>query len=47
MEEASVRSKTLTVIVDGEDRDIALVDVALSKERFVATRAIWDIEHHL
>ena len=43
LEEASVRSKTITVIVDGEDRDIALVDVALSKERFVATRAIWDM----
>ncbi len=41
--EAAVRSKTITVIVDGEDRDIALVDVALSKERFVATRAIWDM----
>ena len=43
IEEASVRSKTIAVIVDGEDRDIALVDVALSKERFVATRAIWDM----
>ncbi len=43
LEEASVQSKTITVIVDGEDRDIALVDVALSKERFVATRAIWDM----
>ena len=43
LEEASVRSKTIAVIVDGEDRDIALVDVALSKERFVATRAIWDM----
>ena len=43
LEDAAVRSKTLAVIVDGEDRDIALVDVALSKERFVATRAIWDI----
>ncbi len=41
--DASVRSKTIAVIVDGEDRDIALVDVALSKERFVATRAIWDM----
>ena len=40
---ASVRSKTLAVIVDGAERDIALVDVALSKERFVATRAIWDM----
>ena len=43
LEDASVRSKTLAVMVDGEDRDIALVDVALSKERFVATRAIWDM----
>ncbi len=43
VEAAAVRSKTITVIVDGEDRDIALVDVALSKERFVATRAIWDM----
>ena len=40
---AAVRSKTLAVIVDGAERDIALVDVALSKERFVATRAIWDM----
>ncbi len=28
---------------DGEFRDLALIDVALSRERFVATRAIWDI----
>ncbi len=43
LDEAAVRSKTITVIVDGEERDIALVDVALSRERFVATRAIWDM----
>lgn len=43
LEDATVRSKTIAVMVDGEDRDIALVDVALSKERFVATRAIWDM----
>ncbi len=43
LETASVQSKTIAVIIDGEDRDIALVDVALSKERFVATRAIWDM----
>jgi hypothetical protein len=43
LEEASVQSKTIAVIVDGEDQDIALVDVALSKERFVASRAIWDM----
>ena len=39
----SITSKTLTVYVDGEHRDMALVDVALSRERFVAARAIWDI----
>ena len=43
LDQAAVRSKTLAVLVDGEDRDIALVDVALSKERFVASRAIWDM----
>ena len=40
----TVVSKTLAVYVDGEYRDLALVDVALSRERFVATRAIWDLE---
>ena len=43
LETVSVVSKTLEVYVDGEYRDVALVDVALSRERFVATRAIWDI----
>ena len=42
LERVSVISKTLTVYVDGEYRDMALVDVALSRERFVAARAIWD-----
>ena len=39
----SVVSKTLAVYVDGEYRDLALVDVAMSRERYVATRAIWDM----
>ena len=39
----AVTSKTLAVFVDGEYRDMALVDVALSRERYVATRAIWDL----
>ena len=43
LEAAAVRSKTVAVFVDGAERDLALVDVALSKERFVATRAIWDM----
>ena len=42
--DVSVSSKTMNIYVDGELRDIALIDVALSKERFVATRAIWDID---
>ncbi len=37
-------SKTLEVYVDGAYRDLALVDVALSRERFVASRAIWDLD---
>lgn len=40
---ASVVSKTLAVYVDGEFRDMALIDVAFSRERYVATRAIWDL----
>lgn len=39
----STASKTLQVYVDGQYRDLALVDVALSQERFVAARAIWDL----
>ncbi len=44
LSEVAVPSKIMNVYVDGELRDIALVDVALSKERFVATKAIWDID---
>lgn len=42
-EMVSTISKTLAVYVDGDYRDLALVDVALSRERYVATRAIWDM----
>lgn len=35
-------SKTLEIYIDGEYRDLALVDLALSRERFVASKAIWD-----
>lgn len=38
-----VATKTLEVYVDGQRRDLALVDVAISRERFVGTRAIWDL----
>jgi len=42
--DVALTSKTMNVYVDGELRDIALVDVGLSKERFVSTRAIWDMD---
>jgi len=35
--------KQLEIHVDGKLRDIALVDVAVSKERFVGARAIWEM----
>ena len=43
LQDAAVQSKILQIYIDGEPTDIALVDVAISKERFVATRAIWNI----
>ncbi len=39
----STVSKTLNVYIDGQYRDMALIDVAFSHERFVAARAIWDL----
>ena len=39
----SATSKRIEVYVDGEFRDMALVDLAVSRERFVASRAIWDV----
>ena len=44
VEETTAKSKRLEVHVEGELEDIALVDVAISKERFVGARAIWDLE---
>ena len=40
---ASIHHTRLEVYVDGEYRDMALVDVAVSTERFVGARAIWDM----
>lgn len=42
--DVSIVSKTLQIHVNGEPRDLALVDVAVSRERYVATRAIWDLD---
>ena len=43
LDEACVTSKRLDVFVDGELKDIALVDAAVSGEAFTGARAIWDI----
>ena len=40
---ATIRHSILEVHVDGQYRDMALVDVAVSTERFVGARAIWDM----
>ncbi len=44
LSDTAVISKTLQLHVNGEFRDLALVDVAISRERYVATRAIWDLD---
>ena len=36
------REKLLEVSVNGEPRDVALVDVAASYQRFVGARAVWN-----
>ena len=41
--DAAIVSKTLHIRVNGEPTELALVDVAVSRERYVATRAIWDL----
>ena len=43
LDRVSATSKRIEVYVDGEFRDMALVDLAVSRERFVASRAIWDM----
>jgi len=44
LKKVSHTCKQLEVYVDGEFRDIALIDLAVSTERFVAARAIWNME---
>jgi predicted polyphosphate/ATP-dependent NAD kinase len=36
------RRKRLDVLVDGEPRDLALIDVAVSTEPYTGARAVWD-----
>ncbi len=42
LDAVSYRAKRLEVYVDGELRDLALVDVAASNDLFVGSRALWD-----
>ncbi|MBN4064671.1 NAD(+)/NADH kinase [Dehalococcoides mccartyi] len=42
LEEACRRSKRIDIYVDGERRDDALVDAAVSTQMFVGARAVWD-----
>ena len=37
------RSKKIEVMIDGEVRDIALVDAAVSRQTMVGARALWDV----
>ncbi|MGE5596519.1 MAG: NAD(+)/NADH kinase [Hyphomicrobiales bacterium] len=41
LEAGSARAKRLRVAIEGEPDDLALIDVALVDERFVAARAVW------
>jgi predicted polyphosphate/ATP-dependent NAD kinase len=43
LDQVSYTSKRIEAYVDGELRDMALVDMAVSKERYVASRAVWDV----
>ncbi|MGH2542886.1 MAG: ATP-NAD kinase family protein, partial [Ardenticatenaceae bacterium] len=44
LSKAATVSKRLEIYVNDALADIALVDLAISKERFVGARAIWDME---
>ena len=43
LDRVSATTKRIEVYLDGEFHDLALVDLAVSRERFVASRAIWDM----
>jgi len=43
LEKVSTVAMRLDIYVDGAPRDIALIDVAICRERFVGARAIWDM----
>ncbi len=43
LERTTWRAKRLDIIRDGELIDIALIDIVVSEEEFIASRAIWDV----
>ena len=43
IEDAAYHSTLLEVVVDGEPTDVALVDAAVCDERFIGSRAVWDM----
>ena len=43
LDQSTYRHNRLEIYVDGSYQDMALVDVAVSTERFVGARAIWDM----
>lgn len=43
LERTTWRTKRLDIIRDGELIDIALIDIVVSEEEFIASRAIWDV----
>ena len=43
LSEISTISKAIHIYVDDFPRDISLIDVAFSRERFIGTKAIWDL----
>ena len=44
LDKTTTRSKRLEILIDGSLKDIALVDAAVSRERFIGARAIWDMD---
>ncbi len=44
LDKTTTISKRLEILIDGLLKDIALVDAAVSRERFIGAKAIWDTE---
>ena len=44
LDKACRRSKKFEILINGKSSDLALVDVAVSRQRFIGARAIWEPE---